>query len=165
MRIRKSIADAKVPSLSRDALIDSKGHKKCPHQVLLRRVCLWISAVVGFTIVQSRIFVQLRGDGGITYGWSKVALLELQDFLIKFRRTKPRIYIDIGPYKTGTSFLQCALSRNAYEILKQDNVRLRRQAGYRPRLEWFSFLISHERCVCFYRCSTLERAMWIVSPS
>jgi hypothetical protein len=160
MRIRKSIADVKVPSFSRGALIDSKGHKKCPHRVLLRRVCLWISAVIGFTIVQSRIFVQLRGDGGITYGWSKVALVELQDFLIRFRRTKPRIYIDIGPYKTGTSFLQCALSRNAYEILKQDNVRLR----HRPRLEWFSFLIPHERCFRLHRCSTLERAMWIVYP-
>jgi hypothetical protein len=85
---------------------------------------LWISAIVGFTIVQSRIFLQLRGDGGLTYGWSKFAFTELQDLLVRFRRTKPKIYIDIGPYKTGTSFLQCALSRNAYEILRQDNVRL-----------------------------------------
>jgi hypothetical protein len=31
------------------------------------------------------------------------------------------MYLDVGPYKTGTTFLQCALSRNLYEYLQRDN--------------------------------------------
>jgi hypothetical protein len=127
MRIRKGIADIKIPSLvgsdRQGGGETAKSHKKCSSRLLLRRVCLWVSAIVGITIVQSRVFLELGGEGGITYSWFKFALTEVQDFLIRFRRTKPKIYIDIGPYESGTSLLQCALSRNAYEILKQDNVR------------------------------------------
>ena len=36
-------------------------------------------------------------------------------------RNKPTIYLDVGPFETGMSSLRCALSGNAYNILKQDN--------------------------------------------
>lgn len=35
--------------------------------------------------------------------------------------SKPIMYLDIGPYKTGSTFLQCALARSGYEILQRDN--------------------------------------------
>jgi hypothetical protein len=37
-------------------------------------------------------------------------------------RGKPIMYLHAGPYKTASSFLQCVLSRNAYEYLKMDGV-------------------------------------------
>jgi hypothetical protein len=35
---------------------------------------------------------------------------------------KPIMYLHAGPYKTASSYLQCVLSRNAYEYLKMDGV-------------------------------------------
>lgn len=67
--------------------------------------------------------------------------------------TKPKIVLLAGPYKTGSSFLQCAFSREGYDLLRRDNYFYLGTCSFEcRRMRWdYEFCEKHSQGSFFVR--------------
>jgi hypothetical protein len=74
------------------------------------------------------------------------------------QRRKPILYLYAGPYKTATSFLQCVMSRNAYDILKSDGVFYLGTCAFQCRRAKYDFCEMHKHNSFFLPSGELQPA-------